>query len=441
MKLKALQLLGRGLKNLGRGSSLVGYLDEKLGLNVLSEIDLTGVTVVFVTGTNGKTSIVNGINELYRKSGKKVLSNLEGANLISGIKTAIIMNSKAGELDADVLLLEVDEKTVAGLAEIIPPNHILLSNFFRDQLDRYFEISLIIEEIMEVIKEYKPTVYYNSQDPLLYDYLKDIDTKQVAYKLERDELSYENNTNIVEVKYCPVCTEKLEYRYYHYSHIGEFYCDNCGFRPPTAEYNIAFNESAKELQVRNDRIKEEYTINLGQKEFPKYLLINFALIITYMSDKIPNDNIKRYLPEITLPKGRNNLYSYAGGQIYLNLAKNVVGMEQTIKYLVENNDEINLVVAFNDNYADGRDVSWIWDVNFETLISKLNELHVIGSRKEEIQLRFLYEGFDNIWLYDDFDVGLEKAFSGKNFAIMTNYTPLSKINRFITKKITNNIDN
>lgn len=433
MKIFILKTIGKVMKKLGRGSSIVGFIDEKYKLNVLKNVDFTKCKIIYVIGTNGKTSITNTINKMYLNSGQKVLSNLEGANLTSGIKTSVIMNLKNGKIDADVLLLEVDEKTVINLAPILPPQEIIITNFFRDQLDRYYEIDLIIEQIMQIIKINKPKVYYNSQDPLLEEYFQSMDVPKVTYKLQTPSDIQKEPLGIVEMKYCPNCHNKLKYDYYHIGHIGAFECSKCGFKPSLANYIVTFKNNT--LGVKDNSSQKTYEFKLKEIEEPKYMIINYALIVAFAIDKFTKEEIDKTLKTIQMPKGRNNIFQKNNQSVYLNLAKNVVGMEQTIQYLINQNKKINLIIAFNDNHADGKDVSWIWDTNFALLIPHLNSLHLCGTRKGDMNLRFLYEDYENIKTYESIDTCLEQIFIDKDFVIITNYTPLSKIYSIIEQKM------
>lgn len=427
VKLLFLQTVGTILKKLNRGTSLVGYLDEKLNLNVLKDVSYENKKVIFVVGTNGKTSITNLIYDLLIAENKTVLSNLEGANMVSGIKTTLIMNLKKNKLKQDVILFEVDEKNLKYVAKLVKPNEIILTNFFRDQLDRYFEISIVVEEIMQTIKEYKIKTYYNGQDALLYKYLKDVDVEQVKYSLDKIKNCFTKQDSIVEIKYCPNCLTKLEYEYYHYSHIGEFSCPNCEFNVNNIKYKFS---------IENSKLicNEEICLNL-KKDLPQYILINYCLVLNFvLENEYSLENFQKIIDNEKEIKGRNNNIKYKNKEIYFNLAKNVAGMEQTIAKLVKENKKIDLLIVLNDNLADGRDVSWIWDTHFEKLIPLLNTLHITGTRKGDMKLRFLYENYENINEYNAINEALDAIVKEKNPKIVCNYTPLKEINNYFKDK-------
>ncbi len=426
LKIIFLQSIGKIMRFFGKGSSIVGYLDTKLKFNVLKNINMDDKEVIFVVGTNGKTTIANTLNSIYKNKSYKVLSNLEGANLVGGIKNTLIMDIKSNKIDSDVLLLEVDERSLKHVVKILKPNHVIITNFFRDQLDRYFEISLIIEEVISTLVKCNPKVYYNGQDALLYKYLKDTDLEQVKFKLDKNDDSLLKQNNIIEIKYCPNCKTPLDYSYYHYSHIGDFSCKLCDFGVDNISYE--FVKSNGFLSIWSNNI-------IDINDVPLYLLINYCLISTFcLENGMDISDINKGIKSVRKIGGRNNNILYNGKSIYLNLAKNVVGMEQTIEFLKD--DNINLLIAFNDNYADGRDVSWIWDVDFESLINNLDSLYIVGTRKEDMALRFLYSGLDikKLRFFESTKEALDEIVLCDNPKIITNYTPLSEINSYFKDK-------
>lgn len=414
------------MKQLGRGSTIVGFLDNKFHFNILNNVDFGNKKVVFIVGTNGKTTITNTLNTIYKNNNAKVLSNLAGANLVSGIKTSIIMDLNSNlTLKSDVLLLEVDEKNVKLISKIIPPNDVILTNFFRDQLDRYFEVDLILKEVISTLEIYNPTLYVNGQDPLINRELER--SKLNVIKFSLDETILGDSKNIKEIRYCNNCKQVLKYNYFHYAHIGDFYCSNCSFKVKGINYNFHFKDNI--LSLKNDNnIKLEFN-----KSIPLYLIINYCLILNYgLYNKVIDNQSLRILQSSTMPKGRNNYFEINDKKVYLTLAKNVVGMEQTINHITNNYKNIDLLIAFNDNYADSKDVSWIWDIDFQKLLPFISSLHIVGLRKGDMKLRFLYDGYDkNIFTYDNIGESIDNIITYSNPIIISNYTPLKEINAHI----------
>lgn len=429
LKLLILKTINKILKYLGRGTTLTGYLDTKLKFNILKNVDFTNKNILFVTGTNGKTSIINILNDILIKDKKTVLSNLAGANLETGIKTILIeAMDYSKNITEEYFVFEVDEKSVKHVAKFLKPTDVIITNFFRDQLDRYFEIELIIDEILEVVQENSTNLYFNVQDALLNAHIENLDVRKVGFKLLEDSESIKISNSLEEIKYCPHCQEKLKYNYYHYSHIGDFYCENCDFFQEKPLYT--FENKDNKLYLNN-----KVYLKFAEK-YPKYILLNLIAIIAFSEhERVTKSAIINGITKMKKIGGRNNIYSDDSKDIYLNLCKNVAGMEQTIQHIIKDNKDskIRVLIAFNDNYADGRDVSWIWDVDYKPLIDRLEELYIVGTRKEDMKLRFLYDGFSKIITYDSIEEGLKKATENKVY-IISNYTPLSRIRYYLEKK-------
>ncbi len=425
IKLLILQSIGKLMKVISNGSSIVGYLDSKLRFNILNDVNLDKKKVIIVVGTNGKTTTTNLLNHIYKANHKKVLSNLEGANLISGIKNSIIMDLKGKELKSDIILLEVDEKNVKLVTKELKISHVIVNSFFRDQLDRYFEINIILEEIIDALKEQKPKIYFNGQDPLLSTFFENTDFKLVKFKL--NDTKQGTSTNIKEMVYCYNCSCKLEYKYYHFSHIGEYYCDTCSYK--VNNISNTFSYSNHQITLDEDT---DVKVKLNH-EVPLYQVINICTALNFsLENSLINFESLKSINNFKMPEGRNNFLKVKNNELYLTLAKNVVGMEQTISFLNKNFHDINLLIAFNDNYADSKDVSWIWDVDFKDLLKISNSITVVGLRKGDMKLRLLYEGYDNIKIMDTIPDGIDHVLELENPVILTNYTPLRTIKQHLS---------
>lgn len=416
IKVFILKVIGYTLIFCKRGTSYVGYLDEQYKLNTLKNFSLEkSTTVVYVIGTNGKSTITNSVYEIYKNSNVKVLSNIGGANIMSGIKTLIIMNMKKNTLDCDVLVVEVDEKTIKNIVDIIPPNEIIITNFFRDQLDRYFEIDIVLEEIVSSVEKLDVKVYYNSEDPLIHSYFRNINS--TVYKIEMENKKTKADT-ISELKYCPDCSNQLSYTYYHYSHIGDFICNVCGFKAPIADFTFEYVDG---MMIEKNKMQTYFI----KEDLPKYFYFNISLILTYMQDKVDTLKIEEHFKNMIIPSGRYDKYRKNDSNINLSLSKNVAGMEQIIDYIYDNEKKIDLIIGFSDNYADGRDVSWIWDVEFEKILKKVNNVYIFGTRSEEMKLRLEYANYNKIFIYKKLSSILEEKLNTDVYAI-SNYTPLKE---------------
>lgn len=430
IKLLILRIIQICIKPFTKGTSFLGKIDGTLRFNVLKNVDFSKTEVIFTLGTNGKTTTNNLVAEILKDS-NKVLINTEGANLISGIKTTLIKNiSFSKKVNAEVLCLEIDEKTLKHVVKIVKPNHIVITNFFRDQLDRYGEIDTIIDEIVEVIGQTDAILHLNGNDPLIIDHFDKLDNRKQFYGVKKHKNVVREQTKIVELKYCPKCLTKLEYNFYHYGHIGDFCCSKCNFSTP---------EFTTSLSIDNSYIKiNDYKINMDTTKFPTYFYFNIVAasdVACSVNEKSIN-SLGNILSKFEFPNGRSQHLEINNTNIYFNLAKNVVGMEETLEYAMSNFENFDLLIAFNDNYADGRDVSWIWDSDMSVVKSKVNNITITGTRRFDMAIRISSEMDNSIDVIDSITEAVDSAIknSPKQLVIITNYTPLEIINNHLGVK-------
>ncbi len=427
LKLLIIKLIDNIACLFGRGSSLAGFIEQKMHFKILEKINIDDVEVIMVIGTNGKTTTSNMLTTLLEEK-RVVISNRLGANMLTGISTILLRNVSLNlKMNCDVIVLEVDEKSLKHIVNYISPTKILVTNFFRDQLDRYGEIDTIIKELVDVIDKTNATIYLNGCDPLIVDKFKMLKNEKVYYGLEQSNKSTYIQNKAVEIKYCPNCLTKLSYDYYHYGHIGKFYCTNCTFKQPLLSSTIQVDYNNKAIIINKQMMQ------LNVEKFPTYYYFNISAVVAVFKEF--EEDYMSYMGQLfdnfEFPVGRNQTFIDENRIIYLNLAKNVVGFEETIDYLNDQFSNCNLLILFNDNYADGRDVSWIWDTQIQGIKNKDIEVYISGQRRYDMAIRFDVEGFSHINVLsakiksDVLDVLLK---TNKDLVIISNYTPLSSVN-------------
>ncbi len=441
VKLITLKTLAAALEKMGRGTSAIGMLDQKMHFNIVDDLDLSQTKVIFVMGTNGKTTSANLISDIIA-SQSPVVNNREGANLVNGILTTLIKNTTMNKkLTSDVLVLEVDEKTLKHVVKFIEPDEVLITNFFRDQLDRYGEIDTIVAEIIETLGKTNARIHLNANDPLNVAKFMTIDNEKVYFAIgKHDHVVYEQN-KIVELKYCPKCKTKLHYNFYHYAHIGDYSCINCDFTMNPAQTNLMLDYQNKKIII------DDKEISLNVSEYPIYYFYNLlgAISIVKAVGFEYEQAIKDIFANFVFPRGRSQHFHLSNKDIYFNLTKNVVGMEESLEYMLKyyQNNKFDLCIAFNDNHADGLDVSWIWDANMGVVKEQVDNIYIVGERRYDMALRFEYEGFTNINVLDEIESGVQTALNadGQHLAIITNYTPLVKVDNEIQKWVSQHDNN
>ena len=380
------------LQKIGRGGSLPGQLGLKFDPDIFKKLTFKGPVIV-VTGTNGKTSTANMIADLFERAGKKVVSNRRGDNLREGIATSLLANANLqGVVQADVVVLEVDELNVKYILPNLPVSAFVVNNFFRDQLDRAREMEQLIESIEKVLPNYDQTLILNGNDPNVVRLaLKAPKANVVYFGLGRNKYSQETPNEASEGKFCPVCGNRLEYSYYQYSHIGSFHCAKCHFRTPILNVEL------------HDIDLEDHTFYFHQEKFKDpyqgmYSMYNCAAIIAVAEVFcIGFDVVRQVFANAPQPKGRNETFIKDCREVVLNLIKNPTGANEVMKVIEHDPADRSIVIVLNDKEQDGTDISWIYDTYFEKLMSKnTKKIVTAGTRGTDMALRLYYGGYQGV---------------------------------------------
>lgn len=390
------KLLQKTLQIVHRGGSLPGQIGLALQPDFIERFKMPKI-VILVTGTNGKTTTNNLIAQTLRKSGLKVINNVRGDNLNVGIATLLAKNSNLRyEIQADAAVIEVDELTLYRQFHHLHPTHLVVNNFFRDQLDRAGEMETIIRKIMEVTKDFEGTLILNGDDPNVIRIGENASkAKLVYFHIEKTNRSQTVSQEASEGKFCPRCHHPLHYRYYQYSHIGSFYCehDDFGQQKPTLTIDhVDF---------------EKGTFQVGDQTYTSfinaiYAIYNCAAVLTVCQClKISGKYAQDVFAHFVLHEGRNEKYSFKRESI-INLVKNPTGANEVMKYIADDPREKNICIFLNDLDQDGHDISWIWDAHFEWLTQcHVKQIICSGRRAYDMALRLKYEGITNITVIED----------------------------------------
>ena len=332
----------------------------------------------------------NAIGYVLKTAGKKVVSNIEGNNMETGILSTIIKNcTLTGKIKADFLVFEVDEGYVPVVFKDFPLNTLIVLDFFRDQLDRNGEVETLILKINEFLKTYNNNLILNSDDPNVSRLGKaNPDNKNIYYfSVDKYKYATKEQKEAGEGKFCPFCKTRLEYEYYQYSHIGKFKCPNCDYGNNPI-YKLATNVDLNSRTFDVDNITYKIRFN------SIYNIYNLTAVIACTSlYNIDTDIVKNALSKFVLNNGRLEEVNIKGVPTIINLAKNPTGSNVSLRILNEDDDEKELLFVLNDNIADGFDVSWIWDIDFSNL-NNVSRIITSGKRAYDIAIRIKTSGFD-----------------------------------------------
>ena len=345
--------------------------------------------VIAVSATNGKTMTNNCIGYTLKTAGKKVVSNVEGNNMETGILSTILKNcTLTGKIKADYLVFEVDESYIPVVFKDFRLDTLVILNFFRDQLDRNGEVESLILRINEFLKTYTGNLILNNDDPNVARLGQANPSNSNIYYFSVDKYKFatEKIKEAGEGKFCPFCKTRLEYEYYQYSHVGKFKCPNCNFGDNEI-YKLATNVDLKNRCFDIDG--NTYKINGNSI----YLIYNYTAVYTVCSlYDISNDVVKKAFSTFVLNNGRLEEITIHGVPTIINLAKNPTGSNVSLRILNEDDSQKELLFVLNDNIADGFDVSWIWDINFNNL-NNVSRIVTSGTRAYDIAIRIKTSGF------------------------------------------------
>jgi len=388
--------------------------------------------IIVTCGTNGKTTTNNLMASALEAKGYKVICNKLGANMLSGIATTVLQEmSIFGKLKADYACLEIDEAYTPIVFDYVKPDVMVITNLFRDQLDRNGEVETLILKVKKFLETFEGNVVLNADDPNVARLgLANPNNKNIHYfSVDRYQGATDKPYEVGEGKFCPFCDTELVYDYYQYSHIGKFHCPKCGFGNIEPEVEI----KNVDLTVPSFEADGE-TYKTAHNSI--YYMYNMAAVYTaaklYNFDKaILHDTFEHF----EVNNGRLERFEVDGSSLLVNLAKNPVGANMTLRVMNEQAGSKELLFVLNDNLADGHDVSWIWDINF-SVFNNVDRVVTSGTRAYDIAIRIKCSGYDpdKIFVYPDLDEATASLFStkGDKFAI-ANYTAIQPTRAAIKK--------
>ena len=378
--------------NLGSGSTWPGHLALIINHKFIEDVinKNKGIKIIVIAGTNGKTTSTALLKFLLEKSGHKVFTNIEGANLLNGVASSIINNSNIfSRLKYDFAIFESDELNLPLLLNKISPDKILILNLFRDQLDRYGEVNTIALKWLESLKKLsvETEIFINGDDPQLYFIGTQLSQKVQYFGVEKSLMKLKNIPHDVDSIFCPVCLSLLQYHQLSFAHLGDFYCSNCQFK----RFGIVNDFSNKKISYPMSGLYNVYNTNA-------ILLLFKSLIDEQSVSRLNRDQTNKWLSEFTPAFGRQEEIIYKNRRVFILLSKNPAGFNQSIQTVKEmlKSEKPNFLIILNNRIPDGIDVSWIWDVDFKPIIDVAANIYVSGDRVYDLNLRLRYENNKNI---------------------------------------------
>jgi UDP-N-acetylmuramyl tripeptide synthase len=417
----------------GGGTTLPGKLLWKLDPGAIDR--LAGRLrdgSVLVSATNGKTTSTAMVAEILRPF-ERVAHNSSGANLVSGVASTLLDSATA-----DLGLFEVDEAALPEVARRVRPKALLLGNLFRDQLDRYGELEIVAARWRDAVAALPDArLVVNGDDPQVGE-LARTHSNALVFGVDDPRRARPALQHAADSKYCLRCGTPYDYAAAYVGHLGDYTCPNCGHTRPPLEV------AAREIDLRGlDGASFTLDTPVGSVRvelalpglYNVYNAVGAAALALAL--EVPLAEIKAGLERFSAAFGRFERIPVGDRGVLMLLIKNPAGANEVIRTLVEGAPPRVAVVALNDAIADGRDVSWIWDVDFEPLLAGLERVVATGSRAAELALRFAYGGLprDRIDVIPRLETALDRGLKltppGGELTLLPTYTAMLALRRVV----------
>jgi lipid II isoglutaminyl synthase (glutamine-hydrolysing) len=421
----SLTLLGKTISkvaqslNLGAGSTWPGHIALKVNPNFTRDLlKNSSIKTIFVAGTNGKTTTTSLIKTALEENGKKVIQNVSGANLLNGIASTLLLNTTvSGKMQYDYAIFEVDENTLPQLLKQTSPDYLVLLNLFRDQLDRYGEVNTIIYSWKQILEKLPKTttLILNADDPQIAFLGKTAETNVAYFGLQQSQFGKSQLQHAADSVYCPKCGEKLIFDALAFSHLGDWHCPKCKLKRPTVD-------------------KEKFTIYPLPGLYNKYNVLAAAL--TLKQTGLTDEQINQALTDFTPAFGRQEVIIYKNKPLQIFLSKNPTSFNQSYVTIRELGGEV-LLLVLNDRIPDGRDVSWIWDIDLPE-IESFKHILVAGDRVYDMALRIKYEEYKNVQTFENLeeaiDEGIKLVSENQILFVLPTYSAMLDVRKIVTGK-------
>jgi UDP-N-acetylmuramyl tripeptide synthase len=418
----------------GGGTTVPGKLLWKLDPTAVDRLaQRLSAGSALISATNGKTTTAAMAAEILRPA-YALAHNAAGANLMSGVASTLLAAS-----GAELGLFEVDEAALPEVAARTRPRALCLGNLFRDQLDRYGELELVAERWRAAVTGLPSgaTLAVNGDDPQVGE-LAHARPGAVVFGLDDPRVARPSLQHAADSKYCVVCGTPYEYAAAYVGHLGDYRCPACGHARPTLDVVARDIELAGLEHVAFSLVTPEATRRVRLRVPGLYNVYNALAAATLARALgVALDDIAAGLERFSAAFGRFERIEIGDRRLLMLLIKNPAGANEAIRTLVEGRAPRLALVALNDEIADGKDVSWIWDVDFEPLLDGLERLVATGGRAAELALRAKYAGFpsERIDVVPDLrtalDRGLAAAGPSEELVVLPTYTAMLALRKII----------
>lgn len=403
----------------GSGSTWPGHIALSVNPYFIQQIlnKNPQLKIIFIAGTNGKTTTSKMITTILQGNNKRVMYNDTGANLLNGIASSLIHFADGnGVINKDIAVFEVDENTLPLILKQANPFAVIALNLFRDQLDRYGELDSIAKKWKEAFMDLtqKTKLLLNADDPQVAFLGDRVKARTMYFGLEEKGQEVNILQHASDSIYCPRCHNRLQYKKIYFSHLGIWRCGFCKLTRP----KVALSHGLYPLPGMYNQYN------------------TLAAILVCLQLGFSDSAIEKAIALVTPAFGRQEKIMVDGKTIQVFLAKNPASFNQTISTIASLGATYILFVL-NDRIPDGRDVSWIWDIDIEEFLPQFLSIFVSGDRVYDMQLRLSYAGRNkNIYVYEKLAEGiwnaLENLPQNETLYVLPTYSAMLDVRKIIT---------
>ena len=384
----------KSLKLLKRNASYFpGNLALKICPKFLAQVDKPEI-IIGVTGTNGKTTVSNMINDILTDNGYKVINNRYGSNMNTGIAASFVENNTlSGKNKNDIAVFEMDERSTVHIFKYITPTYLICNNISRDSIKRNANTAFIADIINNAIPR-NTTLITNGDDPICVDLARQ--NNKIYYGIDKLDTDTEKCENIVQdMVLCPECGTKLEYEYYRYHHVGKMHCPNCDFKTPNMNYEITkINYEDKKITIKDNSNKTEYEYSMITDGIIN--IYNMLAAITVLKQiGLSDEKISESLKKIKIVDTRFMVDEAGGKKIVLHLAKgqNPIACSRAFDYVRKQPERKTIILLLDDLHEENEVITWLYDADYEFLNGEnVEQIIVSGRRAKDTVVRLLMAG-------------------------------------------------
>jgi UDP-N-acetylmuramyl tripeptide synthase len=435
------------LLRVGGGTSLPGLIARRIDPYILrSVIGASKAKKIVITGSNGKTTTARMTAAMAANNGNRVSHNREGSNMLQGV-TSVAVNFADifGRLNSDVLIFEIDEGTMPLAMPEISPDVVVITNIFRDQLDRYGELYSVAKALNKTLEDLpaSSTILLNGNDPQVANFGKRAKARRIFFGIETTEVGTPVPEQSADIIRCIRCQEDLLYEVAYMSHLGIYRCPNCGYTLPPLDIaatsiKLAPNgQGPTHLEMRTPQGNMSLEISLPglHNVYNAAAAIGASLAAGFEKEKIP-----AALSNIRPAFGRLEKIQAGGQTIYLSFVKNPTSFNLILRLIAQHPGKKHVLLAASRTIVDGEDFSWLWDVEIEEVAQDIVDVICSGNKPEELAMRLKYAEIpiEKISLIEDreaaLDAALKNAGSGGTLYILSSYTPTNELRRIMQKR-------